>query len=375
MPPLVRLCREGDDMAGEGRQAKTWREQLRGEALTLAVAGLGGAIFTLIGIPGGALAGSVVAVAVLSAFERASPISAPLRILGLSSMGVAIGSVVGPETFANIAHYPVSIALMCVAVVAMTAASGAVWSLVFRWPPTMSLLSSVPGSSSYIVSVSMTMGADATRVAVVQMSRLIFLVTTLPWIVAFEQGGHFGAPPALVIDPLMVLVPILAIGILFGHGLDRIGMAGGMLLAPLIVSGLAHFMGWAPGRIPAWWLQIGQTMLGAWVGSRFVGFDWRLFGRICVGTAASVGAAMAVCVAFAALAARLFDVSFGTALIAYAPGAQDAMMVLALSLGVDPIFVSAHHLARYFVINVSLPILIAWLRRVDARKAAEHTAP
>jgi membrane AbrB-like protein len=360
-------------MAGN-RIEKTMRQQARGEALTLAIAALGAAIFTTIGIPGGALAGAVLAVAILSAFGRASAISAPLRILGLSSMGVAIGSVVGPDTFDNIAHYPASIALMSIAVVAMTAASGAVWSLIFRWPPAMSLLSSVPGSSSYIVSVSMTMGADATRVAVVQMSRLIFLVTTLPWIVAFEQGGHFGAPPPLVVDPLGSLLLTLAAGVGVGFALDRIGMAGGMLLGPLIASGFAHFMGWDPGRIPSWWLQIGQTMLGAWVGSRFVGFDWRLFGRICVGAALSVGAAMAVCVAFAATAARLFGVSFGTALIAYAPGAQDAMMVLALSLGVDPIFVSAHHLARYFIINISLPILLAWLQRIAAREA-EEAAP
>src|SRR5690348_9332726 len=199
-------------MAGGAARAKTKREQLAGEALTLAVAALGGAIFTGVGVPGGTLAGAVLAVAILSAFGRASTISAPLRILGLSSMGVAIGSVVGPDTFANIAQYPASIALMSVAVFVMTAASAAVWTLVFRWPPAMAVLASVPGSSSYIVAISMTMGADAARVAVTQMSRVIFLVTTLPWVVAIEQGGHFGAPPPAVLDPPGALLLTLAGG-------------------------------------------------------------------------------------------------------------------------------------------------------------------
>jgi membrane AbrB-like protein len=162
-----------------------------------------------------------------------------------------------------------------------------------------------------------------------------------------------------------VLVATMAAGLVGGWALTRAGLTGGMLLGALIVSGAIHFFGLAPGRTPPWFLNGGQILLGAWVGSRFIGFNWSLFGAICVGTVAAVGAAIGISVGFAALAAHLFHVSFGTALIAYAPGGQDAMMVLALALGVDPIFVSAHHLARYFMINVSLPFLVAWLRRAD----------
>ena len=78
---------------------------------------------------------------------------------------------------------------------------------------------------------------------------------------------------------------------------------------------------------------------------------------------------MAVSVVFAMIVSTFFGVSFGTSLMAYAPGGQDAMMVLALSLGVDPIFVSAHHLARYFLINLTLPFLVARMLRA---KAGEH---
>ena len=46
-------------------------------------------------------------------------------------------------------------------------------------------------------------------------------------------------------------------------------------------------------------------------------------------------------------------------------------MVLALSMGVDPIFVSAHHLARYFLINLTLPFLIAHMQR--ARDGKDQT--
>ena len=60
--------------------------------------------------------------------------------------------------------------------------------------------------------------------------------------------------------------------------------------------------------------------------------------------------------------------------MAYAPGGQDAMMVLALSLGVDPIFVSAHHLARYFLINLTLPFIVARLQRERAAEKSGEAA-
>jgi membrane AbrB-like protein len=351
--------------ATEKKQAGWSPRAFAGEAVTLAVGAVGGLLFTVLHVPGGAMSGTVVAVAALAACGRAAQLSAPLRVMALSTMGVAIGSVVGPDTFSNIAAYPASIALMSVCVVAMTLASAAAWNLILRWPPAMALLSSVPGSMSYIVSVSLSMGlgSDAARIAVVQMSRVIFLVTALPFIVVWQSGGHYGAAVPLVVDPPPVILATLAAGVAAGALLTWSGMAGGMLLGALIASGAIHYLGWAPGRVPPWLLTGGQILLGSWVGSRFADFDWKLFWRICMGTTLAVGSAMLVSVGFAKLASVLFGVSFGTALIAYAPGGQDAMMVLALALGVDPIFVSAHHLARYFIINVSLPFLIARMQK------------
>ena len=290
-------------MAGPKQTPAAWSlATLKGEALTVGAGACGGLLFTLMHIPGGAMSGSVIAVALLSAFATATPLSPPLRILALSTMGMAIGSVVGPDTFANMAAYPATMTLMCVCVVAMTLASAMVWAFVMGWPRAMSLLSSVPGSMSYIVSVSMGLGADAARVAVVQMSRVIFLVTLLPWIVVWESGGQLGAVVQTSADPVSVLVPTLALGIVVGAALTRLGMGGGMLFGALVTSGVIHYLGYGEGRVPSWALNSGQILLGSWVGTRFINFDWRLFGSICIGTTASVSAAMAVSVLFSFIA-------------------------------------------------------------------------
>ena len=354
----------------EPKPSKT-PHSMSAEAMTLATGAAGGLLFAWLGVPGGAMSGAMVAVAVLSIYGRAASLSAPLRILALVTMGSAIGSVIGPETFANMAAYPVSVVLACLSAILVTLVSMSVWSLVFRWPLAMSVLSSVPGSSAYIMSVSMSMGSDAARIAVVQMSRMIFLVTLLPIIVVWESGGVHASSLVHAVDPPMVLLLTLAAGLAAGSLLVRLGMSGGMLLGALLASGALHFFEIAPGRSPGWFLNVGQVLLGAWAGSRFANFDWKLFWNICIGATVTVCASMAVTVAFAALATKLFGVSFGAALIAYAPGGQDAMMLLALALGVDPIFVSVNHLARYFMINLGLPFVVAWLRRVEAERKSK----
>jgi membrane AbrB-like protein len=342
-------------------------KSLIGEALTLGAGAAGAGLFLLLNIPGGAMSGSVVAVATLSAFGLATPIGGPLRVLGMASIGVAIGSVVGPDTLDHVAAYPASMALMALCVVAMTLASAGVWRYLMGWAPSMALLASVPGSMGYIVSISMTMGADAAKVAVVQMSRVVFLVTLLPFVIVWEQGGGAVSLAAPTLDSPLMVAAVMAAGIGVGALFLKLGVPGGMILGAIVASAGLHFSGIATGRSPDWLMNGGQILLGSWVGSRFVDFDWSLFFRIIVGTVLAVGAALVVSVAFAWAASQWLGVPFGAALIGYAPGGQEAMVALALVLDVDPIFVATHHLGRYFLINISLPFIIAWMRRTEAK--------
>ena len=355
-------------MAGGGKttgKPYTLQDAL-GEALTLAVGALGAALFMWLHVPGGSMSGSVVAVTLFAVFGWAKGLGRPLQVIGLGSIGVAIGSVVGPDTFNNMASYPATMALMAVCVVCMTLASAAVWRYLMGWPASMAMLASVPGSMGYIVSVSMSMGADAAKVAVVQMSRVIFLVTILPWIIVWEQGSPGVLPPQIYNTPFAVAWTVaggIATGLLF----LRFSIPGGLILGAMLFSGSVHYAGLAPGRAPTWLMDCAQIVLGAWVGSRFVDFDWSLFLRILLGAVVSICAALAISVGFAFLASQFLGVSFGAALIGYSPGAQEAMVALSLVLAVDPIFVATHHLGRYFLINMTLPFIIAWMKRAEGK--------
>ena len=49
---------------------------------------------------------------------------------------------------------------------------------------------------------------------------------------------------------------------------------------------------------------------------------------------------------------------FAQALVAFSPGGLEAMSLLSIALGLDPLFVSAHHLARFILISVTLPFVL-----------------
>lgn len=100
--------------------------------------------------------------------------------------------------------------------------------------------------------------------------------------------------------------------------------------------------------------------LGGWIGTRFIGFDWGLLHRTLIAAATSLLAAFAAA-SFAWLAAWLVNVSFAEALIAFAPGGLEAMTLMAFALRLDPLFVGAHHLARFFIISLALPLVARWL--------------
>jgi hypothetical protein len=80
---------------------------------------------------------------------------------------------------------------------------------------------------------------------------------------------------------------------------------------------------------------------------------------------------MAVATVFILIVTRLLSFSIANVVIAFAPGAQDTMMVLALALHLDPVYVGAHHLARFLVVTLAVAVAA---RRV-ATKHASGPAP
>ncbi|MDI1343150.1 MAG: AbrB family transcriptional regulator, partial [Pseudolabrys sp.] len=68
--------------------------------------------------------------------------------------------------------------------------------------------------------------------------------------------------------------------------------------------------------------------------------------------------ALVITAVFAAVLVQMLTLPLAEVMIAYAPGAVDAMLLLALALNLDPVYVGAHHLARIFFVLLTMPIVV-----------------
>ncbi|MFV0281012.1 MAG: AbrB family transcriptional regulator [Rhodoblastus sp.] len=340
---------------------------LAGQIFTLAGAALCGAGVAAVGVPAGWLSGAMIGTAVLAALRLAEPMTTPFRWAAMVSSGVAIGAAVTPQMLQKIAAYPLSIAIMAASVAISTFACAAILARAPGWSRATAFFASVPGALSYVFSAAATRDdADLSRIAVVQVLRVFLLMGFVPLAVA-ETTAVSGAAQTGVVDPPVTLVILIALGALVGYGLERARMAAGMLFGAMLVSGAAHALSFA-GRPAPVVAIVAQVLIGAWVGARFIGFDWRLFARSAAAALGSFLIAVAISCAFAVAAGLALALPFAQTLLAFSPGGLEAMTLLAFALGIDPLYVGAHHLARFLLISFTLPIALKfWLR--DAKSA------
>jgi membrane AbrB-like protein len=297
----------------------------------------------------------------MTVFGLAHRIEGNLRVAAMIVSGVTIGAAVNPETLRGISAYPLSLLIMSVSIAATTLAGTMFLIFAAGWSKSTAFLASSPGAFAYILAVSPSVGGDVPRIVVVQMFRVLVLMAVLPVLVV-EFGPAITSPPALTVDPYWLVAVMLALGGLAGLAMEKLKLAGGVFFGALIVSAIFHGTGMAPGRAPAPVALFGQILIGSWTGSRFVGFDWSRLPGILGAAAGSIGLGLATSAVFAFAASMLPGVSFGAAMVGFAPGALEAMTMLAFALGFDALYVGVHHLARFILLNIAMPVIVqTWL--------------
>ena len=210
-----------------------------------------------------------------------------------------------------------------------------------------------------VIALSSELGGDMRAIAIVQTVRVLLLVLGLPNGLAF-----FGlVVPALpvprgpggfaVIGEMTLLIGVATA---FALVFMRIRFPGGLLFGALAGSSLLHGTGLIHAALP-WWVGGASVItLGALVGSRFANTSARMLVGYLGAAFGSFAVSMAVATLFILIVARLLPIPIANIVIAFSPGAQDTMMVLALALHLDPVYVGAHHLARFLVVTFSVAI-------------------
>jgi uncharacterized protein len=348
-----------------------FRRILLETAETLAFALAGGLTFIFLGLPAGLVSGSVLAVASAALLGRPMRLPLPLARVCYVVVGTLLGTVVTPETLRGVATWPASIVLLMLASLAMIAATMTYLRVVHRWDPLSALMGASPGSMAQVIALSSELGGDLRAVAIVQTVRVLLLVVGLPNALAL-----FGlVVPAVPIprgpagfSVLGEMILLLAVAVAFAAVFMRLRFPGGLLFGALAGSAILHGSGLVHAALP-WWIGSASVVtLGALVGSRFANTSARMLLAHLGAAFGSFAVSMAVATVFILIVTRLLSLPIANVVIAFAPGAQDTMMVLALALHLDPVYVGAHHLARFLVVTLAVAVAA---RRVAPKQTSE----
>ena len=335
------------------------RAAIRDTVETLVIGAAGGLLFVLAGLPGGLISGSMIAVGIAAIAGR--PLAVPPLVTQtvLLLLGISLGSVVSRHLIQQVSAYPLTIGLLALATFCATFGSACYLQRVHGWDRTSAFLAGSPGALSQITILAVERGADLPGIAVVQTMRVIILTAALPMVLAIA-GVAPSAGPSLtttIASPLELFVLVIA-SLAASLALRLIRFPASWMFGAMIASSALHGGGWIEGGLPNWVRGVALVGIGALIGSRFARMRVKTLAGHIHAALGSFAVAIVVSAIFVGIVALTTQVKFSDVVVAFAPGAMDAMLALALTLHIDPIFVGAHHLSRFVFVTIATPGIV-----------------
>lgn len=322
---------------------------------TLVIGAAGGLAFLAVGLPGGLISGSMIAVGIAAIAGRQLSVLPLLTQIVLVLLGISLGSVVSRHLIQQVSAYPLTIGLLALATFCSTFGSSYYLQRIHGWDRTSAFLAGSPGALSQITILAVERGADLPGIAVVQTMRVIILTAALPMVLAIAGVAPTVAPSltTAIASPLDLL-ELVAASLAASLVLRLIKFPASWMIA----SSVLHGAGWVEGGLPNWVRGVALVGIGALIGSRFARMRIKTLAGHINAALGSFAVAIAVSSMFVGIVALTTQVKFSDVIVAFAPGAMDAMLALALTLHIDPIFVGAHHLSRFVFVTIATPGIV-----------------
>ncbi|WP_299406896.1 AbrB family transcriptional regulator [uncultured Roseobacter sp.] len=201
-------------------------------------------------------------------------------------------------------------------------------------------------------------GGDVRALSLIHATRVLVIVVALPFILKGYWGVDLSNPPGVPATtlPLSQLLLMVVCGIVGWQGAKRVGLFGASILGPMILAGVLALLGVLQHRPPAEAIWMAQFFIGMTVGTKYAGVTGHEVRR-------DVTAALGFCLILLVLTSLFVEAIHllqlappMETLLAFAPGGQAEMTVLALIAGADMAFVIAHHVLRIVVVILGAPL-------------------
>ncbi len=288
----------------------------------------------------------------------------PLTNTMRTILGVAVGASFTPAIVGQMGGMILSLAFVPLFLLVCGALGYPFLRRVAGFDKATAFYGAMPGGLQDMLLFGEESGGDPRALSLLHATRILLIVTILPvllWAIwDIDLTLPPGAPIADVSPWELAAMGVAAIG---GWRLaKRVGLIGASLLGPLLAAAVLALSGVLTQRPPAEAIQAAQFFIGLVVGVKYTGITLAEIRRILtagLGHAAILGA---VAFAFAEAAVLLGLAPPLDAILAFAPGGQAEMAVLAIVAGADVAYVIAHHVLRIVFVITCAPLVFRLLR-------------
>ena len=333
-------------------------------ALTFAIAGAGVWLFHLLALPLPWLLGPIFACLISALLGLQMDAYKVLNEGMRTILGVAVGATFTPVVLMSMLGMWPTLLLIPV----MIAVIGLIGMPYFRrlwgFDFATSYYSAMPGGLQDMLVFGEEAGGNPRSLSLIHATRVMVIVVALPFILQGVWDADLTNPPGapattLGLDQLGLMIVAALLG---WQGAKAIGMFGASILGPLIVAAALALAGFLQHRPPAEAIWAAQFFIGMTVGVKYTGITMAEIRRDLAAGLGFCGILIVLTVIFvegvyaAGLAPGM------EALLAFAPGGQAELTVLALIVGADVAFVIAHHVLRIFVVILGAPLFARLFR-------------
>lgn len=325
------------------------------KSLTLIIAALGGLCFIVFKLPFPWLLGSVFMVFLATRFEKL-PLeeSKFLLIVSRMTIGVILGSSFTPELLHQIKDYIFSLIFIFPYVFSIAFIGMWYYQKVQKFDKITAYFSAMPGGLVEMVIIGKEMGGDPARITLVQSVRLVFIVFCLPFLIEFISNTQLSDIKSITIPisqmnikdtVLMVVVAIF--GVVVGF---KLKLYATYLLGPMFASIIAYGFGFIHQRPPDELLMVIQVIMGISIGIVFKNVKT----KVVLSTILNSFGFLLILVIISAITIFIIDNILNFPLVsiilAFSPGGQANINLIAIILKADISYIALHHLFRLLLV-------------------------
>lgn len=327
-------------------------------ALTFFIAGVGVAVFSALSLPLPWLLGPIFA-CLLAALvgvrmQGIKPVNDTMRTI----LGVAVGATFTPAILVSMTGYWPTLLMVPVMIAAIGCVGIPYFHRLWGFDFPTSYYSAMPGGLQDMLVFGEEAGGDPRALSLIHATRVLVVVVALPFLLQIVWQADLNRPPgAAARDIPLSQLAIMVICALVGWRLAvRVGLFGASILGPLIIAAAAALGGILEYRPPAEAIWMAQFFIGMTLGVKYSGITMAEVRR-------DLTAGFGFCVILTVLTWIVVEIIYLAdlappleALLAFAPGGQAELTILALIVGADVAFVIAHHVLRIFLVILGAPL-------------------